>query len=276
MSSAAVINAVTNGVVVVAAAGNENVRFDETPYPAAYADVLSVASHTASRGRSWFSNYSPYANGVDISAPGSGIRTASPNNDGLIWGMSGTSMAAPVAAAVAAMVKETFPSYSVQEVTDRLRATADSNSYTMYGYLNGVDALNTSLPTPALTEVESSVSVIAFSSNYGDTADPAAITCSTGDPITIPSGGLYTPTRANHTWSGNWATTWVAQAPFYSPGETITCQTVTLYALWDTVPTWDSNGGDPYSPCSAALGLQLMHLPKSPHAQATSSTVGTR
>lgn len=245
---AAVNNAVASGVVVVAAAGNSGARFDLYPsYPAAYDSVLSVASHNQGRSRSGFSNYSRFVGGVDISAPGGSIRAASPDDDGLIWGMSGTSMATPVVAAVAAMVKTTFPAYSVEEINDRLRGTADSNSFTMYGYLNGVDALNTSLATPALPEIQEAESVIYFSSNYGDTADPAAITCDTGTSVTIPSGGLYSPTRANHTWSGEWSENYVAAEPLYEAGSSITCQPTTLYAAWDTVPTWSSNGGDPYN-----------------------------
>lgn len=241
-------NAVANGVVVVAAAGNSGVRFDQYPsYPAAYDNVLSVASHDQGRSRSGFSNYSRFVDGVDISAPGGSIRAASPDNDGLIWGMSGTSMATPIVAAVAAMVKTTFPAYSVAEINDRLRGTADSNSFTMYGYLNGVDALNTSIATPALPVIQEAESVIYFSSNYGDTADPDPITCDTGTSVTIPSGGLYSPRRANHTWSGEWSENYVAAEPLYEAGSSITCQPTTLYAAWNTEPTWSSNGGDPYN-----------------------------
>ena len=241
-------NAVANGVVVVAAAGNSGARFDQYPsYPAAYDSVLSVASHNQGRSRSGFSNYSRFVGGVDISAPGGSIRAASPDDDGLIWGMSGTSMATPIVAAVAAMVKTTFPAYSVAEINDRLRGTADSNSFTMYGYLNGVDALNTSVATPALPVIQEAESVIYFSSNYGDTADPDAITCDTGTSVTIPSGGRYSPQRANHTWSGEWSENYVATEPLYEAGSSITCQPTTLYAAWNTEPTWSSNGGDPYN-----------------------------
>ena len=245
---AAVNNAVANGVVVVAAAGNSGARFDQYPsYPAAYDSVLSVASHNQGRSRSGFSNYSRFVGGVDVSAPGGSIRAASPDDDGLIWGMSGTSMATPIVAAVAAMVKTTFPAYSVAEINDRLRGTADSNSFTMYGYLNGVDALNTSVATPALPVIQEAESVIYFSSNYGDTADPDAITCDTGTSVTIPSGGLYSPQRVNHTWSGEWSENYIAAEPLYEAGSSITCQPTTLYAAWNTEPTWSSNGGDPYN-----------------------------
>lgn len=248
LTQKAVNNAVANGVVVVAAAGNSGARFDQYPsYPAAFDSVLSVASHDQGRSRSGFSNYSRFVGGVDISAPGGSIRAASPDNDGLIWGMSGTSMATPIVAAVAAMVKTTFPAYSVAEINDRLRGTADSNSFTMYGYLNGVDALNTSIATPALPVIQEAESVIYFSSNYGDTADPDAITCDTGTSVTIPSGGLYSPQRANHTWSGEWSENYVAAEPLYEAGSSITCQPTTLYAAWNTEPTWSSNGGDPYN-----------------------------
>ncbi len=95
-----VYDAVRKGTVIVAASGNDNTS---TPsYPAAYRNVVSVASTTSGNNKSSFSNYGPT---IDLAAPGSQILST--------WGgggynyISGTSMACPHAAAwVALMLSE--------------------------------------------------------------------------------------------------------------------------------------------------------------------------
>lgn len=97
------------GVLVVAAAGNDYGKDIDTDltYPASFdSDYLLVVASTNKRGRlSFFSNIG--AKNVDIAAPGSNIYSTIPGNR---YGkMSGTSMATPTTAGVAAEVLSHFP-----------------------------------------------------------------------------------------------------------------------------------------------------------------------
>ena len=85
-------------VTVIAAAGNENTSAPS--YPAAIPGVIGVAAVDETSTRAWFSNYGSY---VDIAAPGVDIVST------VLFGQwdwySGTSMASPHVAGVAALVE---------------------------------------------------------------------------------------------------------------------------------------------------------------------------
>ena len=106
------------GTLVIASAGNSNEN--ELHYPSAYLNVLSVASTANGDYKSGFSTYHL---SVDISSPGSGILSTTLDNDYAT--ASGTSMAAPIAAGVAALIKSQFNFLSSYELALRLSATAD-------------------------------------------------------------------------------------------------------------------------------------------------------
>ena len=107
------------GTLSITSAGNSDA--DEASYPAAYPTVLSVASTATGDYKSGFSTYHL---SVDISSPGSGILSSVPDND--YASFSGTSMASPVAAGVAGLIKSEFPDLTVSELAIRLSATADN------------------------------------------------------------------------------------------------------------------------------------------------------
>ncbi|AKD04956.1 hypothetical protein PKOR_20005 [Pontibacter korlensis] len=119
-----IINEATaNGVVFVAAAGNSNTEVKM--YPAAYDNVIAVASTDANDLKSSFSNYGSW---VDISAPGSGILSTVTAPDGISGAYtfySGTSMACPMVASQIALMLSENPSLTPQAVTQLLKSTAD-------------------------------------------------------------------------------------------------------------------------------------------------------
>jgi thermitase len=116
----AVESAYANGAgsLLVAAAGNEG---DSTAtYPAAYPEVVSVAATDRADRRAPFSN----ANAdVEVAAPG--VDILSTVRGGGYAELSGTSMAAPHAAGVAAQIWSRDPGLSAAEVRARLDAAVD-------------------------------------------------------------------------------------------------------------------------------------------------------
>jgi type VII secretion-associated serine protease mycosin len=119
----AIKNAVSKGVVVVAAAGNTG---DNVPqYPAAFPEVISVGATDDNANLTDFSSWGEH---VDIAAPGFDVFSTFPRNsqcNPYCYGWwSGTSFSAPQVAGVAALVKAKNPSWSPAQVINRLKSTA--------------------------------------------------------------------------------------------------------------------------------------------------------
>lgn len=137
-----------SGCVIVAAAGNDNV--DSEFFPAAYDGIISVGSFDMNNKKSGFSNYGYY---LDVLASGSSINsTVFTNKFGL---KSGTSMASPFVAGLAALVKAQHPNWTPAQIKNQIRVTATdvsaSNSISYAGklgrgYINAEKALGTELP----------------------------------------------------------------------------------------------------------------------------------
>ncbi|GIV27373.1 MAG: hypothetical protein KatS3mg027_1187 [Bacteroidia bacterium] len=121
--------------LVVAACGNNGV--DQEFFPAAYDNVLAVASTDNNDVKSNFSNYGYY---VDICAPGSNIYSTWNGNTYIF--SSGTSMASPCVAGGAALVRSYFPSYNALQTLYRLKQTAD-NIYGLSGNASYQNKLGT-------------------------------------------------------------------------------------------------------------------------------------
>lgn len=116
----AVQRAYSSGVVVVAAAGNSGAGTDTVGYPAKYPEAIAVAAVNSSNQRASFSSTGP---AVELSAPGVNVNSTIPGNR-YSSSYSGTSMASPHVAGVAALVKSANPSLSNVQIRNILNSTA--------------------------------------------------------------------------------------------------------------------------------------------------------
>ncbi|MDQ0215917.1 subtilisin family serine protease [Oikeobacillus pervagus] len=133
----AVKKAIETGITVVAAAGNEST--DAYSTPASYEGVISVGSVNQDKLLSDYSNYGP---SVDIVAPGEDVySTAFDLRKGSTYmKLSGTSMASPVVAGVAALLKSKHPDltpYQVETILERTATDLGDKGYDLT-YANGL------------------------------------------------------------------------------------------------------------------------------------------
>lgn len=107
-----------NGIISIAAAGNDGITAYN--YPASYDSVMSVAAVNSAGSRP---NWSQFNDQVEISAPGVNVKSTVPNNQYDTF--SGTSMATPHVAGVAALVWSHYPTCSNEQIRSALNASAE-------------------------------------------------------------------------------------------------------------------------------------------------------
>ncbi|MFB4279457.1 MULTISPECIES: type VII secretion-associated serine protease mycosin [unclassified Nonomuraea] len=145
---AAIRYAISKGVVLVAAAGNDGDRkvdgdFAPYSYPAAFPGVVSVGATDRRLRRATFSNWNA---SVLVAAPGVDIMGAGPGDE--YWVGRGTSQATALVSGVAALVKAKFPDMSpplvaralTESATDRPPGGYDTG--TGFGVVNAARALS--------------------------------------------------------------------------------------------------------------------------------------
>jgi subtilisin family serine protease len=118
----AVTNSINDGVTYAIAAGNSNANacsFSPSSTPAA----ITLGATGSNDVRASFSNFGTC---LDLFAPGVSITSAWNTSDTATNTISGTSMASPHAAGVAAIIKAANPSFTPQQVRDRMVADATS------------------------------------------------------------------------------------------------------------------------------------------------------
>lgn len=139
---AAVNNAWNQGAVIAAAAGNAGTQ--AKIYPGAYSNVIAVAATDNSDAKASFSTYGRW---VDVAAPGVNVYSTFPNHPFVLGTQnnrsmgydvaSGTSMASPVVAGVAALVWSSPAGTDNDAVRAKVESTADPINGTGTNWAHG-------------------------------------------------------------------------------------------------------------------------------------------
>ncbi|MFC1496566.1 S8 family serine peptidase [Candidatus Margulisiibacteriota bacterium] len=210
------------GVIIVAAAGNDG---RSTPmYPAAYSNVLAVASTDADDVRSVWNGLqsSNYGSWINIAAPGGKGNSSNIDNIYSTYRSNtyifdgGTSMAAPHIAGVVSLILNLKPALTRAQVFDRIESTAVDIDALNPGYdgLLGAGRINAAAALPPIAVISSpatseviagtttisgtarAVNLSSYTLAIGSGAIPASYTTITTGATQINSGTLssYTTT----------------------------------------------------------------------------------
>ncbi|MEU4163342.1 S8 family serine peptidase [Actinoplanes sp. NPDC026670] len=187
----AVTNAInyarSKGVTVIAAMGNSRTSGSPTSYPAADTGVIGVAA-TDSNDR--VATYSTAGNYADVAAPGTNILSTYPTSRGGYKTMSGTSMASPHVAAVAALLKSANPALTPDQIETTLEKTATDLGTPGFdndfgnGRINPVAALAAIAPAAPTTPVTKTPTTPATKAPTTAPATKAPTTAPTTPPAT--------------------------------------------------------------------------------------------
>ena len=151
---AAIRYAISKGVVLVAAAGNEGAKkpdstgFAPYSYPAAFPGVVSVAAADGGLRRASFSNRNP---SVLVAAPGVDILGAGPGDE--YWVGRGTSQATALVSGVAALIKAKYPKMSPALVAQALAVGATRRPKGGYDTGTGFGIVNAPKALAAATKI---------------------------------------------------------------------------------------------------------------------------
>ena len=139
----AITNAITKGVIIVAAAGNEALPDDITTL-GRYSGVVGVS---AINSDGTFASYSSWGDGVVTAAFGGPINLVDPTTNAPTT-VSGTSYATPLVAGMLALARQKWPDATTNQILQLLVHTGlnpnhDWNKYTGYGAIDGGALVNT-------------------------------------------------------------------------------------------------------------------------------------
>ncbi len=192
----AVARMVNAGVTVVVAAGNDNGNACSYS-PARAASAITVGSTANNDARSSFSNYGSC---LDIFAPGSSITSAWHTSSSATNTISGTSMASPHVAGVAALYLANNPTATPAQVTAAITNNATPNKVTdaktgspnllLYSIFGGTEPPPPPPPPPGGGELTKGVAVTNLSATTGNVLNyTMAVPASSSNLSFVLSGG---------------------------------------------------------------------------------------
>ncbi len=188
------------GIVLIAAAGNDNVS--SVFYPAGYSEVIAVASTTFGDSKSSFSNYGSW---IDISAPGSAIYSTIPGNG---YGTKqGTSMASPQVAGLAGLMLSLNPSLSPADIESCLLSTADNIDTQNPSYVGDLGAGRINAQA-AMNCISATLDWAPEANFQGD-----ILNILEGQDVNFTDLSIYNPTSWSWTFTGGTPATFNGQNP---------------------------------------------------------------
>ena len=220
-----VINfAYSQGCIIVAAAGNDG---NSTPhYPAAYTNVIAVASSNSDDTKSSFSCYGAW---VDVTAPGNNIYSTIVGNG--YGNKSGTSMASPLVAGLCGLMKSLNPSVTQLDIINCLKNNAVN--------INSLNPSYSGMLGTGRIDANAAMACIAATLNYPPTADFSAniTNITAGGQVSFSDLSIYNPTS----WSWSFAGGTPASSTSKTP-PAIKYNTAGVYGV--TLTATNSNGNN--------------------------------
>jgi PKD repeat protein len=212
------------GIVLIAAAGNDNVS--SIFYPAGYSEVIAVASTTFGDSKSSFSNYGSW---IDISAPGSAIYSTIPGNS---YGTKqGTSMASPQVAGLVGLMLSLNPSLTPADIESCILSTADNIDTQNPSYVGELGA--------GRINAQAAMNCILATLNWAPEANfqGDVLNILEGQNVNFTDLSIYNPTSWSWTFNGGTPATFNGQNP-----PAITYNTAGTYEV--SLTATNANGAD--------------------------------
>jgi hypothetical protein len=253
------------GVLLVAASGNNKLNLDVTPfYPACYSSVIAVSATNSTDQRWWEQSPSIYGSNygskIELAAPGESIYSTIPGDN---YGYkTGTSMACPHVAGLAALLWSYKPTLANSELRNKLHdavddlGTSGKDIYYGYGRINAAKVITIpGLENPA-TFKTTGATPAKLAIYLGPPSVPARIYShycifvqlqdASGNPAYAPSGGVGISLKSSNTTVGT-----VSTSTTISAGGTFVRTYFTAKATTGT--TLIAASSSDYAPATATL-----------------------
>jgi len=202
--TSAIQSAISTGIFVVAAAGNESVNMDTFHYlPGTIPGVIAVSASDSTG--TFDSDYSNFGSSVAIMAPGTDVLSSTPGS--MYEVKSGTSMAAPMVSGVIALMRSLVPSASMAEIQTALFSSATDVGDAGEDVLSGAGLVNAFAALQLLDNVSPVITHTRVVT--GNALIPLSIVATITDALSVggvPSASVIYKEYISDTAVGDWIT----------------------------------------------------------------------